>query len=178
MPPLPENNTDRLWIDYSDGLNPHSLQIRYDATVVERDVVRNTGRLFLEAIAPQLYLITITGVRYSLKNSNVSLPMPWAGATTFGTGAMPGAKAPYQICYLSRDAQGRRTRWFMFGCKLDTPNTFRFPLSANVELAEGWGVINDGQPNGIWLSIAGLDPEMYSYISVNFNNYYEQKTRP
>lgn len=177
MAPLPENNTNRFWVDYNDGMNDHSLQVRYDDSGGGLTFAKSSAALFLTALSPQLYAITVTGARYSLATTTISLPTPWSASTTFGTGAMPGSVAPRQLCYLARDGQGRQVRWFVFGCKLETPNDYRFSLGENSDLAEAWGVISDAQNGGAFLSIAGLNPEMYSYIDVNFNSYYEAKTR-
>jgi len=178
MAPLPENNTHRMWVEYNDGINTHELLVRYDDSGAGLTFAKSSANLFFQAISPQWYRCNITACRYSLAGSNVSLPTPWAASTAFGTGVMPGSVAPRELAWLARDANGRRTRWFMFGCLLETPATYRFALNFNSDLAEAWGVISDAQNGGAFLSISGLNPEMYSYISVNFNNYYEEKQRP
>lgn len=178
MAPLPENNTNRFWVEYSDGINTHDLLCRYDDSGGGLTFAKASVALFLTALSPQWYAISITAARYSLASSNVSLPTTWSASTTYGTGAMPGSVAPRELAWLGRDNVGRRVRWFMFGCKLETPNTYRFQLADNADLAEAWGVISDAQNGGAFLTIAGEDPEMYSYISVNFNNYYEAQQRP
>lgn len=177
MAPLPENSTDRVWLDYTDGHNPHSLLVRHTGGQTNVGSVLAQINLFFGALAPQMYLITVTGARYSDQGSVFSFPVAWEGPASYGTGAMPGSLAPRQLCYLARDTTGRRVRWFVFGCKLETPNDYRFNLTENADLAEAWNVISLAQQNNIFCTIAGVNPTLYSYIDVNFNSYYEAKTR-
>lgn len=177
MAPLPENSTARVWVDYHDGINPHALQVRHNGGNGNHPNVMASVDAFFTALAPQMYAITITGARYSTIGSNISLPLAWDGAPGYGSGAMPGLRAPFQICFLGRSNTGRQVRWFVFGCKLEAPNTYRFPLIADTELADAWNTIIAGQADGVWLAIDGNDPAMYNYVDANFNSYFEEKQR-
>lgn len=177
MAPLPENNTARVWIDYHDGINPHALQIRHNGGSGNHPNVLAAAAALFSALSPQMYAITITGARYSPQGSTISLPLAWEAAGSYGSGAMPGLRAPFQICYLGRSSSGRQVRWFIFGCKLEAPNSYRFPLIADSELSDGWNAIIAGQADGAFLAIDGGDPAMYNYVDANFNSYFEEKQR-
>jgi hypothetical protein len=175
--PLPINNTTRTWVDYHDGFNPHSLLIRHSGGAAAVTEVLGMAAVFLGALSPQMYVISITGARYSVVNTTVSLPVAWPGAATYGSGAMPAVRRPFQICYLARSAGGRMVRWFIFGCKLEAPANYRYELSASTELQDGWDVLSESQDVGAFLAIDGLNPTLYSYVDANWNSYHEEKAR-
>lgn len=177
MAPLPENNTARFWLDYTDGQNPHSLLVRYDQTQMPPSDVAEYVEAFFNALSPILYLVGVSGARYSSQGSNISLPFSWTGAATFGQFAMPAELAPRQLCFLGRDAVGRRSRWFVYGWEAAPPNPFRLELNNPAELGAAWQVISDAQLAGAFISISGLNPTMYGYVDVNYNSYYEAKMR-
>lgn len=178
MAPLPENNTDRVWVSYDDGINQHDLLVRHTGGPTNVGNVLSSISEFFTQLGPQLYAITIVAARYSVEGSPISLPVAWEGPGGFGSGAMPASVAPRQLCYLARSNNGRFAKWFIWGCKLETPGGYRFSLGDNTDLADAWNVISAAQAaDNIWCAIDGTNPTLYSYIDVNFNSYYEAKAR-
>lgn len=177
MAPLPPNGTARVWVDYSDGINDHSLMVRYDAEVTDASTALSAADAFLAALSPQLYLLTVTGARAQAAGTHISFPVVWDGDDTYGSGAMPGALAPRQLCFLGRTAGGRRVRWFVFGSKMDTPADFRFDLDDDASLENAYNIIVGSQLVGAFIAIDGANPVNYPYVDVNFNSYYEEKAR-
>lgn len=176
MAPLPPSNTARVYWDYHDGQNEHTLTVRY-APSASIDEASDRIVAFLEALEPELYLLTHRGFRASATGSNISVPATWNGDLTYGTGAMPAVSAPRQFCWLARSTGGRRVRWFMWGCKPETPATYRFASGVNATLDAARLALVAGQANGVFLSIDGFNPVTYPYVDVNFNSYYEEKAR-
>jgi len=177
MAPLPENNTDRFWLDYSDGINPHSFQVRFAGGAGQASVVAGLVSDFFSALSPILYELTVLGCRYSLAGTNISAPMIWPGPATFGTFAMPNELSPRQLCWLGRGPDGRRVRWFVYGYDAAPPGPFRLPTNSPAELGLAWDIIEAGPSDGAFLTISGSDPNLYNYIDVNYNSYYEEKAR-
>lgn len=177
MAPLPDNNTDCFWMDYSDGINPHSFQVRFNGGGSNVPNVMTLVDQFFTALDPILYVLTVTGARFRLEGSTVTQPVTWEGAATYGTFAMPATLAPRQLCFLGRGADGRRVRWFVFGYDAAPPGPFRLPLSSPSELGDAWAIIQAGPADGCFLTISGGDPNLYSYVDVNYNSYFEEKAR-
>lgn len=175
--PLPENNTDRFWLDYTDGQNPHSLQVRFNGGLPNVSNVISAVHQFFLALSPVLYTLNVSGARYSLEGTNISLPVLWEGDPSYGTFAMPATLAPRQICFLGRSSGGRFVRWFVFGWEAAPPTPFRMELSSPTEFGDAWEVISAAQLDGIFLSIDGLNPTLYGYVDVNYNSYFEEKSR-
>lgn len=177
LPPLPANNTARVFWDYSDGINEHTLMVRY-APSAGVDEASDRMHNFLVALAPTLYQITHRGFRAAASGSDISVPATWNGDTSYGTGTMPAVQAPRQLCFLARSSGGRRVRWFMWGFEGNTPDTYRFLSGANEALDAARLAIVAGQANGVFLSVDGANPVTYPYVNINYNSYYETQARP
>lgn len=176
MAPLPPQNTARHWIDYNDGYNDHSLLVRHGPAVSSIEVL-NSVVPFFEAIAPLLYLITITGARAAPINSVLSVPVAWPGAATYGAFLMPEDLTPRQLCFLGRTSTGRRARWFLFGYNEPPPGPFRLTQTDHAEIGEAIQAIISAQAEDVFLAIDGNDPQMYPYADVNYNSYWEAEAR-
>jgi len=74
MAPLPVNNTNRLWVDYTDGTNEHSLMFRYQTGELPADVMAVADD-FLAAVSAITYQLTVTAARISAEGTNFSLPI-------------------------------------------------------------------------------------------------------
>lgn len=175
MAALEPNNTNRLWLRYSDGVNEHELLVRFDDTTDKADLVMVELHNMFTALEPAIFALSIAGVRVSAEGGLLSFPMPWSGDPSYGTGAMPAKEAPRQACFLGRSSGGRRVRFFIFGADMTTPDLYRF--NATGGWADALDVIVAAQTNGMFLAIDGLAPTMYNYIDVNYNSYWEQERR-
>jgi hypothetical protein len=171
---LPGHNTARVWVDYSDGLNLHTLLVRHDTTVA--DVMDSVDSLFTN-IASDWYEITIGEVRFAASGSDISFPATWTGSATYGATTMPGVFAPRQFMLLGRTNTGRRARWSIFGFEGSSPDDYRLARVAANIVDDALTVIEAGQTAAMWLGIDGHVPVMYQYADFNFNNHYERLQR-
>jgi hypothetical protein len=177
MAPLPENTTGRLWVGYGDGQHNHELMVRYAGGATSPTGAMTWAAAFLAALAAELFVLNITEARYAAAASNISIPITWTGASTYGTGAMPAVNAPRQICFQGRSTGGRRVKWYIFGCKLETPNNYWLNRTANTSINDAYDLLAEAQDAGYFLSVDGLNPINYGYITFNFNSYWEQEVR-
>jgi hypothetical protein len=177
MAPLPQNNTARLWVDYNDGENDHSLQVRFLAPDTTLAIAMTYAGEFFEAIEDFLYEITINGARFAAAGSDISLPATWSGASTYGTDPMPTLLAPRETRWVGRTQNGRRVSFSVYGCKYTSPDTFRI-VSDGANLPNlGVVLINDASDDGAFVAIDGFRPTMKNYVDVNFNSYWEAEAR-
>jgi len=174
--PLPANNTGRLWVAYNDSINNHELMVRYNTTTTLSAVMDFIDQ-YLTAQDTILYLTTILGARYSGPGSDISSPIVWTGAATYGDGTMPLNQAPRELCYLGRTSGGRRFRTFLYGGKFTTPDDFRFPSVAESVVEAALGVIFDAGADGSFVAIDNLRPTLYTYADVQYNSYWESAAR-
>lgn len=176
MAPLPEDNTARLWVSYDDGYNEHSVMFRTSNPLDIEGGISYADQ-FLAALAPILYEITITGARFATVGTNVSNPVLWTGASTYGTFLMPQELAPRALTFLARSSGGRRARWSVYGLSLPTPANYRITNSEEAAVLAANTVLNAAQNDGWAVTIDGLNPVTYPYADVNFNSYWEAEAR-
>lgn len=177
MSALPPNNTARVWVKYTDGINEHELLIRHNtATADVADVLDFADDLFTQ-IADSWYQIGVLGARASSQHSDFSFPTAWPHSPTYGGGAMPKVFSPRQFCLLGRTSLGHRIRFFLFGYEGTSPDDYRLARGSGNIVDDALTVIEAAQLNGIGLCIDGQVPVMYQYADFNFNNYYERQAR-
>lgn len=176
MAPLPDNNTACLWVDYNNGWDDHSLQVRYAGAANFADAVAAAVGLFSE-LEPVMYLTTILGVRYRSAGSTIALPNTWPGAATYGAFLMPREMAPRAITFLGRSTDGRRVSWSLYVYNGNTPGTYRIAAGAVGEIDAAIAHIDTVSNAGPFCTVSGDAPTMYPYASVNYNSYWEAEQR-
>lgn len=178
MAPLPPNNTARTWTDYSDGINEHSLMVRFDATALSVADALGFVANFLLDISDSLYQLTIIGARWAEQGSNIAIPVTWPGDSTYGTNPLPPKDAPRELRWEGRDQGGRKVSYAVYGTNITTPDIFRV-ISSGANLPNlGVLAINAGSAEGCFQTIGGNRPTMKNYVNVNFNSYWEAQMRP
>jgi len=178
MAPLPPNSTDRFFLDYSDGVNSHTISWRWQLISQTISDAMDACHAFLLAIEPKLYLITVLGARVQLQGESVSVPTGWTGDTTYGSGAMPAVNAPRELRFQGRSGSGRRVSVSVYGGNFSTPATYRIVAGADADFDAGIAQLILAADIGSWIAIDGLGPLVYTFVSVNFNSYWEEQARP
>lgn len=175
MAPLPSNSTGVLFVDYSTGGENHTVQLRYQdgSSVVDAMIALDE---FLTALDTLISVITITGARHRLISADVTLPITWTGAATYGSGTAPHAKSAFYIDFVGRSPEGRRVRVSVFGSAeaIDlVESDYRLPASGDVLAA-----IEALRSNGSTIcAIDGLEPIWYDYANIGINAYWRNKIR-
>lgn len=176
MAPLPENNTPRFWLDYNDGRNDHSLMVRYAAsagTAAAMDFLD----AFLTALSADLFLLTVQGARASASGSNISLPVAWTGAASYGADPLPLNRRPFECRFLSRSVTGRRGSMSVYGTKFNLPDEFRIARDADPQISNAFSAWETAISNLDIIAIDFSEPIPYPYVSINYNSYWEQESR-
>lgn len=183
LPPLPANNTARLFVDYTTGVYPHSLVCRLRAGV---SVLTGLGAVaaFLAPLQdnlPQNW--AVTGARFQAAGAAFSLPVALGELTGFeGTNGefFVGAnQEPRQTNFTGRSIEtGRDVRVGLFGLVYITPGNFRLTrdgisLSVGAALDE----LATAQESGAFCAIDGATVLWNQYGNVNYNSYWETEVR-
>lgn len=177
MAPLPPESTARAYLDYSDGINAHTMVCRLGPTATLVNVNAAFDDL-LTALTSILYVVTIIGLRVSSDNSNVTNPTPWTGPATYGTGAIAGANAPRELRFLGRSADGRRGSVSVYGYSGTTPDIYRLLASGVTPVSDAIDVLDAAYAQDLFLSISTQRLIWKPYASFNFNSYWETEQRP
>lgn len=177
MTAINPNNTVRFYLDYSDGINGHTLIARLIAPATAASAASRVND-FLTDLAPALNQISIVGARLSAAGSNVSNPVAWTYASTYGTGTLTGDNAPRELRFQGRSTDGRRCSVSVYGTKIATPVDYRVQAGENAAIDAAITRLTTASAFGVFATISGLVPIWKTYCSFNFNSYWEQEARP
>lgn len=176
MAPVAPSNTPRFWLDYNDGANDHSQMWRCaDESQFAALMVIVDG--FWTDLTSSLYEITVLGARVADQGSDVSNPIAWTGASTYGSGAITPVSRPVELRFEGRDTLGRRVSWSVYGWKGGVAGNFRFSLGEFASLDNAVAALNGGVDDGIVVTIQGQLPIIKNYINIQNNSYWETKAR-
>jgi hypothetical protein len=176
MPALPITNTARFWLDYTDGIHPHSTMFRApnDATLADIMTVVDS---YFTALGPATCLLTVTGARYALEASTVSLPVDYTGSATYGAGAQTDVNTPIEVRFEGRSPGGRRVSWSSYGWDLGVPGGYRLFLDVFADVAAAWNVLRDACNVGTLVAIDNGKPQLLPYANIQYNSYWETQQR-
>lgn len=180
MAPLPANNTDVLFLDYTTGRREHTMQLRFAAGGL--GVAETVLGEFLDAL--QLVLVNtwrVLGGRVRLEGSNITLPTTLSSnLVNFEGGSntpLGEVNEPREWVWSGRGAAtGRRVDISVYGIVIDTPASYRYlHASAAPSLGAARGVLESELLAPI--SIGGDRAIWYGYTNVNYNSYWETRAR-
>jgi hypothetical protein len=176
--PLNPNNTGRFWLAYNDNVNDHEMMVRFNTGAAISTVMGYVND-FLQTLHDNevIYLLTVLGARYSGAGSDISSPIVWTGAATYGAALMPLIIAPRETALLGRTSGGRRFRTFFYGLNITMPDTYRVPSAGGNWVEDALAVISAANEDGVYRAIDGLAPTLYTYADLQFNSYWETQRR-
>lgn len=186
MAPLPQNSTDRLWLDYTSIGVPHSAMYRYIGLTdnAKREQVALALATFLKGLLPTTD--GITGARYSAQGTDFSNDVvfsPVAGTATGGTWledadsafiTLPGrgvaTDPPVRLCFFAPMAFSQP--W---------PAKNRYGVGQNAlweAVHDDWVTVALEPISGVQLvNIAGDNVVFKSYLNFRKNGYRQTKQR-
>lgn len=185
LAPLPQNNTNRLFIDYvsQTGGIPHTFAMRYE------DSLTLTGALgaaysFLDAIGESHFATgwSVQAVRVQGEGAGFSLPItPSTDLAGFvGTGgALERSQEAREFTFVGRSPySGRRCKLSLFGIQgvaLTTSYRVELPDASYPWLQDGVDVINTVA--AAFIAIDGTQPVYYNYVNWQYNSHWEGELR-
>lgn len=185
LTPLPDNNTIRVFLEYTSRSIPHTMLLRYPAAGTLSDKLNSARAIALEIKELMLSTDSFTGLRYSLAGSSISLPSPFV--PVFGTQtATAGEEDPESYFYsvVGRDiAEGRKVMFQFYASRAGNarPGNNRYPAGQNAEIDTFLNAINERALNGSeathLCTIAGTEFVVNGYTNVANNAYWQRKQR-
>lgn len=174
MTALNPNNTERWWLDYTVNGHQHHIMMRTISGASSSDVSDTFDGLFT-ILSPDLYAVTVDDFRRALRLSNVTLPIPYLGSTTYGTGAGTGNDVPKFVSFTGRDNEGHKGRLEVFGWNGPQPADWRINAGEDsiIDAAVAYLVALDG----FFLSINERDMTWHSYANYGLARYWQRVLR-
>jgi hypothetical protein len=175
LSPLPPSNTARLWVDYATENAQHSMMFRYSPSA-GISAAQAAIDLFLSALAPTIYQITILGVRAAASGSDITNPVGSDLSATYGEGTEVLVVTPRELRFVGRSTDGRKNSISVYGFEGSTPDTFRFQPedNANLDAAVAQLVASS---TVIGLTISGAQAIWKPYVNIQFNSHWETELR-
>lgn len=175
MAPLDPSNTPRYFLDYTVAGEQHTMLIRTTEAAELPDVVE-TVDTFLTALGNSIFTLTVNGMRYAAPGSNVTNPVPWSGASSYGSGTGIAADTANYYDFIGRSPTGRRVRVTVFGAAISRIGTdYRAEAGASVNLDLARANLDD-DPN-VWVAIDGTVPVWKAYVNLGINAYWRNEIR-
>jgi len=178
LPPLPENNTKRYFLNYQCGGIGHALQSRCSDAMGDATAVDNFTAFVTAILDAMGSNTTFLSVDVALKGSDIRNPVPGWDVLVGTAGGVTGLDLPRSMCFPGRSVTGRKTRLFLFGVTsaLVTPTTWAFDPITNPELGAGRALLNS--QSDFWCAIDGVKAIWKSRLTVKPNDHYVDKARP
>lgn len=177
MAPIPSNNTGVLFVDYNTCGEDHTIQMRYGSGGSVTDAM-TVMENFLNALDPGLNLVTIIGARERAAGGNVTFPVAWTGAATYGGSAGTREKTAQYIDFVGRSVGGVRLRVAMFGVGdvVDTTeHDYRFSRAASAVVDDALTALEASAVAPV--AADGDAVSWHQYANVGVNAYWRNRIR-
>lgn len=175
MAPLPHNNTDVWYLDYSTLTLNHTMEMRTSDAVTAVEVNDAFDGL-LTAANGSIKEITILGLRKQESGSSFSLPIAWTGASNYGTGVGDPQDEASFLGFAGRGSDGRRVRIYLFGyLGIADRTTFRIARGSST-IVDDMLTQLETDPD-LFKTIGGTTPSWKQYANVGLNAYWQRQLR-
>lgn len=192
MPPLPANNTDRVFFDYVTGNAPtsreHTVAVRFNLTEVSVENVQGNFLDFLGALGATNFRdgwrVIRTRVQYATTNVSLPYALEPALAAFEGTSAATynSRFEAVEDTFQGRSSTtGRRVDFSLYRALDDSDGSFRVESGGSglpLVVAAAVDTLNTYAPFGTFIAIDGtLNTIWYPYMNRNYNSYWERRAR-
>ncbi len=175
LTPLPEDNTERWWIIYTNNGTTHRMMARTLVGLTAASMSTNFQSIFA-ALTGTLNATTIVGMEKASKGSGVRNPQTYSGTTTFGSGTELDTDGRARaLSFVGRSAGGRKSRLFLFGVKAIPEGDYRVDTTESAGVASA--VIALNLPAGSFLSIDELKPIWKAYANIGYSDHWIKEYR-
>lgn len=192
LPPLPENNTDRLFVHYTSGggatAQNHVMTIRYNAATAQPfDILTDLGDTFAGlANEGDLFdgwsvLRAETQAQGAQVRLPVSVPANLLAVTGNGQANVTQRSQSREVRFIGRGlTSGRRVSMSLYGIKDGAIESedYRFEPTPGSLLADLLLLIKGiGLTGAAWTTIAGDQTNWYPYVNYQANSHWETEQR-
>jgi hypothetical protein len=131
---------------------------------------------FLTDLHDLFFLITITGMRFQLNDTLVSVPVVWSGDATYGGSAGTAFSTAQYLDFIGRSDDGRRVRATVFGCTFSEQGE-NFRVTPAEQAAVGTAIATLNGDSDFFKAISGHGTIWKNYANCGQNAYWRNKIR-
>lgn len=192
LPPLPENNTDRLFIYYTSGggatAQEHVFTVRYNSAIAQPfDIMSDLGETMSDAGLAAVLLTGWQVLRAETQAQGSQFRFPVSVPTTLssiiGTAVQtvtPSTQAR-EVRFIGRGlTSGRRVSMSWYGLADGAVESadFRFTPTPAGPLADVLLFVRGlGLTGAAWTNIGGGTTNWYEYVNWQYNSHWETEQR-
>lgn len=186
MAPLPENSTDRVFLDYTSMDISHTLELRITpaggATPID---YANTYSAWM--VQRMLTTDSVQGARFQAAGSNFSLPLPFTPAigviaADIGNRWIEDPESAFLSLIGRGRTTGRRVRWTLFTPARTTlwpeDNRYNPGDAAPIDtFRQNFASLADAAGIAPLLTVGGDLVNVYGYVNAGKNSYWQREQR-
>lgn len=177
MAPLPDHNTARLWVDYTNSYDVHTILWRYNDLTADVEDAKSAVTAFLTALSTSINAINLISMRYAVSGSDVSLPTGLPEDTSYGSGALNAGARANSWQFLGRSSTGRRGSFYLYAVAAAVPVGARVPISSDSNLAAAIATLITATDTGAWVAIDANAMFVKPYVNFVVNDYWTHQIR-
>lgn len=180
MAPLPENNTNRLFLDYEGPSGQHSLLFRANDTIDGPAMIDQISTVLPELLAVWNTQTNISGWRFGEAGSSVTLPLEGPTGTGSAGVAVGPADYPAFVAFVGRSVLGRRWRLTLYETQTLPDTDYRLPEAQMPATLAALHTALESvyfNPGTQFCAIDGAQVLFYSYVNTGYNAYQQRKRR-
>lgn len=175
MANFPPSTTRRYFLDYTTQNRSHTLMCRTQEGALDDEVVNWYVQVLL-AIAPLVTPWSIKGLRRSDHMSNVSYPLAWTGAATYGTENLPSTnQSPKYMSAVGRDIIGSKVRYFFYGTAYQPDANWRMTPNEDGNVNTILAALRSDDAIGV--TVSNRTPFLNRYLNIGYNAYWQRQQR-
>lgn len=178
LTPLPEDNTRRMFVNWTVGSMSHSTQIRVADGPTAAAIMADLHGMFALLIDYMGNNVSIDSLDEAVSGSNVRNPVPgWTPIEGLGTNdPITGQRLARTFSYRGRSATGRKTKGLLWGLVLPEQADFQFTVDPETDLRSFMDALNSFTFE--FLAIDGSKPVYKADLLEDYNDHWETDLRP
>lgn len=175
LPPLPDNNTGRAYLEYTWGAITHEICFRHADTASQADYIA-TATALANALKP--YIGTsdrFTALRFSNDGSNLSFPLAWTAIAGTGSDPTNDHQRAAFVALSGRSSGGYRCRITFFTNYWGVSNDYRAPTTGTNAGAALYSAVTSATP--VLVAKDGAGVIWNAYVNQGENAYWQRQFR-
>lgn len=173
--PLPEDNTARLFVNYTHGSVEHEVQVRLLSPFTQSDLVGWFHTWLDNRTALFGTDVEFHSADWADANSSVRNPVSWVPISGAGTPSTSLGRYSRSFSFVGRSPDGRKVRLFFYGMVYGEDVTYRVYGSEDIILQQAVDGLN--ALNSRIGTISGSAPIFKPYLNIRNNAYWQTELR-
>lgn len=175
LTPLPEDNTARLFVNYTHDTEEHEVQFRLLSPFTQSDLVGFVSTWINDNKILWGSDVSFHSADWAAQGSSVRNPVSWTTITGTGTPTTFPTRLSRSGSFTGRSPDGRKVRLFFYGMVYGPDSTYRVYGSEDSLLQDAINELN-ALTSRVG-TISGSAPIFKPYLNLRNNSYWQTELR-